>query len=147
MPGFPGGGSPGGGFPGMPGFPSAPDFPGGGFPGMPGFPGSVPGTPGGGSPSAPFPGSPGGAQPPSSPPPSYTPQKPFTATGATAQFIDPGSIARCLFRFTYVWLRNGGQFWFFPVFVGPNSVAGFRWEGFRWRYFGIDVRLIDAFTC
>ncbi|MEW9699251.1 hypothetical protein [Paenibacillus sp. SI8] len=141
-PGFPGGqqgpsgfpGMPGGGFPGTPGFPGAPGFPGGGFPG-------------GGSPTMPPPGpSAGGAQPPSSPPPSYTPAKPFSATGAVT-FVDPGAISRCLFRFTYVWLHNGRQFWFFPIFVGPTSVAGFRWEGFTWRYFGIDLRSIESFTC
>jgi hypothetical protein len=52
-----------------------------------------------------------------------------------------------MFRFTYVWPRHGGAFWFFPVFIGPHSVAGFRWNGFSWRYTGLDLRQIEAFTC
>ncbi|MGN8770864.1 transporter [Paenibacillus barengoltzii] len=125
---------PGGGIPGIPGGPSGPGFP-GGFPG--GGPGGFPGTPGG----APG-GAPGGIQPPTSPPPQFVPQM---QVGTFA--IDPGGIRRCLFRNTYVWLNNGEQFWFFPVFVGRNSIAGFRWFGFFWGYFGIDLNRIRSFTC
>ncbi|GGI46119.1 hypothetical protein GCM10008018_15520 [Paenibacillus marchantiophytorum] len=159
IPGFPGGGGgfPGGGmtpgFPGQPGgFPGQPGgFPGqpGGFPGQPGgFPGQ-PGFPGGGFPGPGLPGPPqgGGQQAPTSPPPAFTPQKPLTAAGGEAFAINPGGIARCLFNFTYVWLRNGQSFWYFPIFVGSTSIGGFRWNGFSWMYFGMDLRFIDAFTC
>ncbi|CDN42145.1 MULTISPECIES: transporter [Paenibacillus] len=123
-PGFPGGfpgGAPGG-FPG--GSP-------GGFPG--GFPG---GTPGG------VPGA-GGAQPPSSPPPQGVPQKPL----ASAFAVDPGAISGCSFRFTYIWPRFGPGFWFYPVFVGRTSVAGFRWTGFSWAFSGLDLQSVESFTC
>jgi len=118
------GGQPGGpgGFPGQPGGP-------GGFPG--GFPG-LPGGPGGGQ----------QAGPPTSPPPSFTPQQSQQQVFA----VDPGGIRGCLFRFTYIWLRNDA-FWFFPTFVGRNSIAGFRWTGFRWVYFGIDLNRIVSFQC
>ncbi|WP_132008511.1 hypothetical protein [Mesobacillus foraminis] len=86
------------------------------------------------------PGAQGG--PPSSPPPGYVP-----AQQASAFAVDPGGIRRCLFRYTYVWLRGFQQFWFFPIFVGRNSVAGWRWTGFRWVYFGISLRQIQSFTC
>lgn len=91
----------------------------------------------------PPPGPPPGtqAQQPTSPPPPFIPQQPATFA------IDPGAIARCLFRNTYVWLTNGEQFWLFPIFVGPRSVAGFRWSGRFWRYTGFDLRLISSFTC
>lgn len=79
---------------------------------------------------------------PTSPPPSHIPPQPF---GAFA--VDPQGIRRCLFRNTYVWLRGREQFWFFPVFVGRDSVAGFRWTGFRWVFFGINLRQIQSFTC
>lgn len=133
IPGFPGGGAPG--FPGtggfFPGSPGGPGFPGGPGPGGPGFPG----TPGG-------PGGPGGQQAPTSPPPQFTPQMPLQTFA-----VDPGGIRRCLFRNTYIWLDNGEQFWYFPTFVGRNSVAGFRWFGFFWAYFGVDLRRIRSFTC
>ncbi|UPK43962.1 MULTISPECIES: collagen-like protein [Paenibacillus] len=110
--------------------------PGGGFPGGPGGP-VGPGGPG-------FPGgAPGGVQAPTAPPPQFVPQMQTAVPFA----IDPGGIRRCMFRNTYIWLNNGEQFWFFPVFVGRNSVAGFRWFGFFWGYFGIDLNRISSFTC
>ena len=124
FPGFPGGQ-----FPGFPG--GQPQ--GGGFPGQPGnqFPGQMP-SPGGGQSSG----------PPNSPPPSFTPTEQQIQTFA----VDPGAIRGCLFRFTYIWL-NRDSFWFFPTFVGRNSVAGFRWNRNRWVYFGIDLNRIQSFQC
>jgi len=109
-------------------------FPFGGPPGQP--PGQPPVTPG-----------PSGAQAPSSPPPQFVPAKPQTQAQAGVFAVDPGAIRRCMFRYTYIWLTNGDQFWFYPIFVGRDSVAGFRWNGFFWMYFGIDLRRIDSFTC
>ncbi|MBT2663758.1 transporter [Bacillus sp. ISL-45] len=133
--GFPGqgGGIPGGGFPGQGG-----GIPGGGFPG--GGPG---GYPGGGFPG----GYPGGGQqgggPPSSPPPAYVPQE-----QATAFAVDPGGIRRCMYRFTYIWLVDGRSFWFYPIFLGRNSIAGWRWSRRRgWVYYGMDLRQIRSFQC
>ncbi|MDO7906787.1 transporter [Paenibacillus sp. JX-17] len=91
----------------------------------------------------PGPGPGPGSQQPSSPPPSFIPPKPLTSVYA----VDPGAIAGCLFRNTFVWLRNGQRFWFYPVFVGRNSVAGFRWNGFFWTYLGVDLNQIESFTC
>ncbi|MEN2465837.1 hypothetical protein [Ornithinibacillus sp. JPR2-1] len=121
--GFPGGGQTGGFFPGGP-FPGQPggQFPGGGFPGQPG----------GGQVGA-----------PTTPPPAFIPQQPQFQTFA----IDPGAIRGCLFRFTYIWLENGNAFWFYPTFVGRNSVAGFRWQFNRWVYFGIDLDRVASFQC
>jgi len=140
IPGFPGQ-LPGGGFfpggpGGQPGFPGG-SFPGGGpgFPGGGSFPGGQPGFPGGG---------PGGSQgaAPTSPPPAFTPAQPQVQTFA----VDPGAIRGCLFRYTYIWLRRDA-FWFFPTFVGRTSIAGYRWNGFRWVYFGIDLDRIQSFQC
>ncbi|MEH7082493.1 hypothetical protein V7139_07120 [Neobacillus drentensis] len=100
----------------------------------------------GGPPTSPPPFAPPGqgseAGPPTSPPPSFVPQQ-----QASAYAVDPGGIRGCLFRYTYVWLRGFEQFWFYPTHVGRNSVSGYRWTGFRWVYFGIDLRQIQSFTC
>jgi hypothetical protein len=123
---------------GGPGF-GIPDFPGQGRP--PGFPGQgrQPDSPGQGR-------QPSGA--PTSPPPSFVPQQPASARGGVGVFaVDPGAIRGCLFRFTYIWLRNGRSFWLFPTFVGRESVAGFRWNGFRWNYYGTDLDRISSFQC
>ena len=74
------------------------------------------------------------------PPPSFIPPFPSFA-------VNPGAISLCLFRNTFIWLRNGSSFWYFPIFVGPRSVAGFRWNGLFWTIFGIDTRRIVSFTC
>ncbi|WP_318502950.1 hypothetical protein [Bacillus sp. T3] len=84
------------------------------------------------------------APPPSGPPPSFVPTQ---TQQAQAFAVDPGGIRRCLFRYTYVWLRGFQQFWFYPTFVGRNSVSGYRWTGFRWVYFGISLRQIQSYTC
>ncbi|USB33071.1 collagen-like protein [Paenibacillus sp. YPG26] len=102
-----------------------------------------PGPPGPGGPGMPpFPQGPGAHQPPASPPPSFIPQQQVSAYA-----VDPGSIAGCLFRFTYIWQTNRDQYWFYPIFVGRTSVSGYRFFGGRWNYYGVDLRKISSFTC
>ena len=82
----------------------------------------------------------------SSPPPSFVPaQTQQQQVGTFA--VDPGSIRGCLFRYTYVWLNNRQQFWYYPTFVGRTSISGWRWTGFNWVFFGVDLRQIQSFTC
>ncbi|MGO4111637.1 collagen-like protein [Paenibacillus sp. YAF4_2] len=114
-------------------------FPPPGPPGFPGQPGPPGGPPGPGGPSGPS----GQPMAPSSPPPGFIPQQPQVSQFA----VDPGAISRCMFRNTYIWLRNGNQFWFFPVFLGRTSVAGFQWNGRFWMYTGLSLQSIQSFTC
>jgi hypothetical protein len=102
--------------------------------------------PGAGPPSFAPPGHGPSAGPPTSPPPSFVPTQTQQA-GVQPFAVDPGSIRRCLFRYTYIWLRGFQQFWFYPTHVGRNSVSGWRWIGFRWVYMGISLRQIQQFTC
>lgn len=115
--------------------------------GQGGFPGGFPG--GGFPPSGPPPfggGGGGGDQygPPSGPPPSYIPQQSYSAS---PYGVDPGAIRRCRFRYTYIWLRNGNSFWFYPTYVGRDSIAGYRWRNRRWVYYGTDLDRIRSFQC
>lgn len=130
-------GGPGQGGPGYQGKPGGGNFggPGPAFPPPPNQP--PPGGPGPG-------GTPGGG-PPSAPPPQFVPDFP----GVSAFAVDAGALQGCLFRNTYVWLNNGRGFWFFPVFIGRRSVAGFRWRAGqrRWVYYGIDTSNIRSFQC
>ncbi|WP_082686228.1 hypothetical protein [Bacillus coahuilensis] len=110
---------------------SFPGFPqGGGQPNQPGFPGQSP--------------SQGGNQMPPGPPPS---QIPVETQSASVMAVDPGSIRGCLFRYTYIWQNNRQSYWFYPTFVGRRSVSGYRWTGWGWVYFGVDLRRIRSFTC
>ncbi|MFC4403134.1 hypothetical protein [Gracilibacillus xinjiangensis] len=120
--------------------PFFPFFPGGGFPpaqgpgqGQQGFP-----------PFGPPQGQQGGA--PVGPPPQQIPQQ-FQAQGPQVMAVDPGSIRGCLYRYTYIWLSRYQSFWFYPTYVGRRSVAGYRWTGFNWIYFGIDLDRIQSFAC
>lgn len=123
------------------GFRFFPPSPGGPqFPGGPGGPGRPPGI----SPGRPPMGGPD--RPPVGPPPTYVPQKP-KSQGPGMLAVDPGAIRRCTFRYVYIWLNNRRSFWAYLVYVGRTSVAGWRWNGFRWVYFGIDLRRIDSFVC
>lgn len=114
--------------------------------GRPNQPGPMP-PPWGGSPNRPggqpsFPG--GGSSPsPMGPPPSFTPAAPM------AQSYSGGmNMNRCLFRNTYVWIRNGRSFWFFPTAVTRNMVFGFRWSNRNgWVPRSIQQENIMTFTC
>lgn len=122
----------------------------GGFPGQGGGGQQQGGGPGGFGP--PQGGGQPGLQQPSGPPPSFTPQAPATlqaqgGQGISIQAVDPGAIYGCQYRWTYIWLRGGEQFWFFPVFVGRRSISGFRWSGWGWYYYGVDLRRIVEFRC
>ncbi|MFB3163693.1 hypothetical protein ABLO26_20265 [Neobacillus sp. 179-J 1A1 HS] len=117
----------------QPGF-QPPPF-GGGQQGFPPFGGGQQGFP-------PFGGGQQQSGAPSSPPPSYTPQE-----SPSLYAVDPGAIRGCLYRYTYVWLSNGSSFWYYPTYVGRDSIAGYRWRGYRWVYYGTDLRRIRSFRC
>ncbi|WP_395940861.1 transporter [Bacillus sp. FJAT-22090] len=131
------------------------NFPGNMMPMMPPidqFPGLFPGQfPGQQRPSAPPSFPPPGQQnnlegnPPTSPPPSFVPQRQQQSIGTFA--VDAGAIRGCLFRNTFIWLVNGSSFWFYPTFVGRRSVAGFRWTGRMWTFYGTDLNRISSFQC
>ncbi|MCY6482976.1 hypothetical protein OW763_01220 [Clostridium aestuarii] len=61
--------------------------------------------------------------------------------------IDPGAINPCKYKFTYIWLENGDSFWVWLTYVGRRSIAGWKWNGCYWIYFGVDLRKIDSFYC
>jgi len=94
------------------------------------------------------PGSQGSHGMPSSGPPNFTPsQSKAQQLDANPLAVDPGAIRPCIYRFVYIWPRRGRGFWAWLTFVGPRSVAGFRFERNNWRYFGMDLRNINSFQC
>lgn len=157
--------------PGQQGPPATPPpfFPGGGGQGTPGFP--FFGPPGGnqGFPPfppveknngtiPPFPGFPGQSQgqnpaggpalnPNQLPPPPANPPAAAAASGPSLKAVDSGAIRGCLNRYTYIRLEGREQFWMYPTFVGRKSVSGYRWYGFMWLYYGVDLTQIKSFQC
>ena len=109
--------------------------------------GQPPRPPFGQPPRPPFAQPPGASSgPPSGPPPAFVPQQ-SQSQGIGIQAVDPGAIRPCTFRYVYIWLNTGESFWAWLVFVGRRSAAGWRWTGFRWIYFGVDLRNIESFIC
>ncbi len=123
-------------------------FPGGNFPG-----GQFPGGnfPGGNMPGGQFLG--GFDQ---SPPPNYIPSKKdagvqsFTSQKSDEKgqkAISSKSIKFCLYKYTYIWERNGRSYWAFLTNIDRDSVSGFRWLGRNWVFFGTSLKRIDSFFC
>lgn len=92
---------------------------------------------------------------PPGPPPNKVPSKSQMKTmgemkspsNPQLKAVDPGAIRMCMFRFTYIWPRRGRGFWAWPIFLGRRSVSGYKWNGRRWVYFGMDLRQIEGFQC
>lgn len=72
---------------------------------------------------------------------------PFKEQAPGLRAVDPMAIRGCLYKYTYIWLANRQQFWFYPTYVGRDSVAGYRWNGYKWTYSGLDLKLIESFAC
>lgn len=113
------------------------------------------GPPPGGPPSPGGPGKPPSGSP-SGKPPGYIPAKTdqgvkkvgtTSVGGPQAKAVGPGTISFCLYKYTYIWQSNGRSYWAYLVYVDNVSVSGFRWDGWRWIYFGVDLRKIDSFVC
>ncbi|CDM68201.1 hypothetical protein CM240_1037 [Clostridium bornimense] len=122
------------------------------IPGAPFFPGYLPG----GGPIPPIGNYPGeNFYPigiPNSPPPNFTPKQnnpnvQYISNNPNSKFVSSNSIRFCLFKFTYIWQRNGRNYWAYLINVDRFSIAGFRWLGRTWVYFGLDLRKIDSFLC
>lgn len=102
---------------------------------------------------------PGGAfNPPGMPksaPPNYIPSKSTAGVqkfslggdGVSTTAVSQNSIRFCLYKYTYIWERNGRNYWAFLLNVDRRSVSGFRWTGRNWIYFGVNLRRIDSFVC
>lgn len=82
--------------------------------------------------------------PPMGPPPKDIPQQ---SAGPGLKAVDPGAIRGCKYKYTYVWTENGKSFWIWPTHIGRRSISGYRWIGYRWIYFGMDLDNISSFAC
>lgn len=65
----------------------------------------------------------------------------------TPYALNPWDLQNCLYRFTYLWLRNDDNFWFFLMTIGESRVYGYRFFGGRWNNYSVDLRDIVSFYC
>ena len=61
--------------------------------------------------------------------------------------IFPSPLRICLYQYTYIWLNNGRDFWFYPISFTGNFLVGFRWREYGWEYEVLDIRLINYYYC
>lgn len=102
----------------------------------------------GGNQKPPFPGNQSNPNATPGPPPAFTPQQSTTSKSSPpSTFVSSGSIRPCRFQFVYLWLTNGSSFWAWLTNIDRTTASGFRWNGFRWVYFGIDLNRIASFEC
>lgn len=59
--------------------------------------------------------------------------------------IEPAPLKSSMFRPIYIWFRDGVEFWAYISFIGGGHTAGWRWDGYSWQPFEIDLRKIDRF--
>jgi hypothetical protein len=74
--------------------------------------------------------------PPKSPPPKKKPPKP-----KTSYIID------CIHQYTYVWPKRGMSFWFYPTRIEKGEVSGYKWNGKKWIFYGLDEKSISQVAC
>lgn len=85
-------------------------------------------------------------QPPKNPPPNYIPNMPAAAeSDLTTTGFD--TITPCIFKHTYLWLKNGQSFWLYPVVINRTLVSGWRYRGGQWLYFTVFLNNIKGFVC
>ena len=53
----------------------------------------------------------------------------------------------CQGRFTYLWLNNGAEFWFYVQAVTPRYLFGWRIRRGRWEQGRIALNRIETFYC
>ncbi|MET3194919.1 hypothetical protein ABID96_001887 [Bacillus sp. OAE603] len=60
---------------------------------------------------------------------------------------NPWGLQNCLYRFTYLWLRNGDNFWFYLTTIAESRVYGYRFFGGRWNHYSVSLRDITFYHC
>jgi hypothetical protein len=85
-------------------------------------------------------------EPPKNPPPDYTPKIADIAQPNLTS-IEFGAISPCIFRMTYLWLKNGLSFWSYLVFINKTIVSGWRYENRQWLSFSADLKEIKNYIC
>lgn len=89
---------------------------------------------------------------PNKKPPNFTPMiEKALAQGTTlvpgTEFILPSSLDHCLFQFTYIWLKNGREFWTKPVLRDENIVRCWIWNNQSWEWKQVSLHEIYSFLC
>lgn len=83
---------------------------------------------------------------PKSPPPKYTPKLSDTAQ-PKLKAVEFKTISPCIFRMTYLWLKNGMSFWSYITFINRAAASGWRYENEQWIPFSVRLSEIKNYLC
>lgn len=95
----------------------------------------------------PMPGTPSNPNGVPGPPPSFTPSPAQPAEGPISFKVSPGSIRPCKYQYVYIWQTNGRSYWAWLTRIDRSTASGYRWNGYRWVFFGVDLEDISSFEC
>lgn len=100
-------------------------------------------------PKPPMPGPPSNPNNVPGPPPSYTPKQAPSSKSSNSNMlkVSPGSLSPCKYQYVYVWQTNGSSYWAWFTRIDRTTASGYRWNGYRWVYFGVDLNRIESFEC
>lgn len=76
--------------------------------------------------------------PPLSPPPNFFPTKTQALNKMEL------SIDNIINKYAYIWLKDRAQFWTWITFAVGERIGGWRWNGFIWDNFEIDISKVDS---
>lgn len=85
-------------------------------------------------------------QPPKNPPPNYTPKLTDVAS-PNILAVSFDAISPCIYKYTYLWLKNGDAFWSYLVIINHTLVGGWQYKSGQWVYFTVNLPDIKNFIC
>lgn len=88
------------------------------------------------------------SHPPSTNPPPFIPSKSQSLNNINISGLtsDGSALKPLMFKFIYIWLRDGSNFWSWTTFIYGGHIGGFRWTGYHWENFEVDLRKIDGYS-
>jgi hypothetical protein len=86
--------------------------------------------------------------PPTDAPPNSIPikSKCFNNINLAGLSIHGDVLKPLMFKKIYMWLRDGTEFWCWISYICGSHLGGFRWDGYHWVNFEIDLRKIDVYS-
>lgn len=89
------------------------------------------------------------SRPPYGPPPPFTPSEiqiiyqQFSTSPNAYMVVSSSVIKTYMFRYVYIWLKDGTGFWAWINYVDNAFIAGWRWNGSNWVPFKLEIRTIN----
>ncbi|MDQ0271824.1 hypothetical protein [Cytobacillus purgationiresistens] len=80
---------------------------------------------------------------PANPPPSFVP----VPIAEQSSHIIAQTAYRSLDCNTFICMKNGASFWFFPKDHNGQTISGWRWTKSKWIYFYTNIKKVKSIQC